>query len=178
MESQVEFAPQQTAAIPQHSMAAPAMAPEPGQAVVIRTKVQPRFSDFDALGHLNNAKYLEYVEVARLHAFGEVLGVDLRKVTAVMGTATVSFLRPIKPFEPLVLETTITEVRPRSIDLRVSFRSGTPGEAPRAIVDVRQVVIDTQTGKTRGVPDELATRIRDLNLGRYPHAAVATAQAL
>lgn len=143
--------------------------------VVIRTKVQPRFSDFDALGHLNNAKYLEYVEVARLHAFGDVLGVDLREVTAVMGTATISFLRPVRPFEPLVLETTITEVRPRSIDVRVSFRGDTDDEAPRAIVEARQVVIDTKTGQVRNVPEELASRIEALTMGRFEHPAVATA---
>ena len=145
------------------------------QIPVIRTPVQTRFADFDALGHLNNAKYLEYVEIARVHAFSDVLGVDLRRITAVMGTATISFLRPVKPFERLVLETAITEVRPRSIDFRVSFLVEDEPHSPRAIVEARQVVVDTRSGEVRSVPDDLAGRISKLVSGQLEHPAVASA---
>lgn len=142
------------------------------QATVVRTRIQPRFSDFDALGHLNNAKYLEYVEVARVHTFAEVLGVNLREISAVMGNANISFLRPIRLFENLVLETAITNVRPRSIDIRISFRAEGDEETPRAIVEARQVVVDLRTGKVRAVPEDLVDRITRLIAGRYEHEAV------
>jgi len=145
------------------------------QIPVVRTSIQTRFADFDALGHLNNAKYLEYVEIARVHTFADVLGVDLRKITAVMGTATISFLRPIRPFEPLILETAITEVRPRSIDFRVSFVVENEPDKPRAIIEARQVVVDTRSGQVCPVPDYLAGRISELSAGRLEHPAVGCA---
>lgn len=36
--------------------------------------VTVRFSDLDALGHVNNAIYLSYLEEARVHFFEEVVG--------------------------------------------------------------------------------------------------------
>ena len=141
---------------------------------VIRTPIQPRFSDFDALGHLNNAKYLEYVEVARMHAFAEVLGVSLQEISAVMGRATINFLRPIKLFENLVLETAITNVHNSSIDLRITFRSDKDEEKPRAIVEARQVVVDVQSGSVTSVPETLRDRIASLVAGGFEHPAVGT----
>ncbi|MFE8072435.1 thioesterase family protein [Marinobacteraceae bacterium S3BR75-40.1] len=144
------------------------------QTPVIRTSIQPRFSDFDALGHLNNAKYLEYVEVARIHAFADVLGVRLQEISAVMGTATINFLRPVQLFEKLVLETAIVDVRHHSIDLRITFRSDNDEGAPKAIVEARQVVVDAKSGKVREVPDFLKDSISSLVAGRLDHPAVGT----
>lgn len=39
-------------------------------------KIQVRFSDLDVLGHVNNTIYLSYFEMARVHYFKELLGVD------------------------------------------------------------------------------------------------------
>lgn len=38
-----------------------------------RTKIQIRFGDTDALGHVNNAFYLSYVELARIEYFDKVM---------------------------------------------------------------------------------------------------------
>ena len=150
----------------------------PIQATVVRTPIQPRFSDFDALGHLNNAKYLEYVEVARVHTFAEILGVDLQEISAVMGNATISFLRPIRLFENLALETAITDVRERSIDIRINFRVGNGEDSPRAIVDARQIIVDARNGKAHPVPKDLTNRITQLIAGDYQHEAVREATIL
>ncbi|MCH2232108.1 MAG: acyl-CoA thioesterase [Crocinitomicaceae bacterium] len=39
-------------------------------------KIQVRFSDVDALGHVNNAVYLNYFEFARIHYFNAMLGTE------------------------------------------------------------------------------------------------------
>lgn len=140
---------------------------------VVRTRIQPRFSDFDSLGHLNNAKYLEYVEVARIHTFAEVLGVDLREISAVISNANISFLRPIRFFDNLVLETAITNVQKRSIDFRITFRTENSDQSPKAIVEATQVIVDVRSGKVSIVPEELADRITQLVTGQYRPASQA-----
>ena len=39
-------------------------------------RIHVRYADLDVLGHVNNSIYLSYFEVARVHYFGEILGLD------------------------------------------------------------------------------------------------------
>ena len=39
-------------------------------------EIYVRFADLDLMGHVNNSVYLSYFEVARVHYFSELLGVD------------------------------------------------------------------------------------------------------
>ncbi|MYM63683.1 thioesterase family protein [Pseudomaricurvus sp. HS19] len=39
---------------------------------VVRTKVQTRYSDTDALGHISNSNYVVYLELGRLDFFNEI----------------------------------------------------------------------------------------------------------
>ncbi|MBM3160479.1 MAG: acyl-CoA thioesterase [Bacteroidetes bacterium] len=40
------------------------------------TKIQVRFADIDAMGHVNNAVYFSYFETARINYFKQILGDD------------------------------------------------------------------------------------------------------
>lgn len=44
--------------------------------IIEPAKIQVRFSDVDALGHVNNAVYLSYFEYARIHYFNRMLGTE------------------------------------------------------------------------------------------------------
>lgn len=48
-------------------------APTPTPARTHRTPIQLRFSDTDALGHINNGSFVVYAETARLTFFNEIL---------------------------------------------------------------------------------------------------------
>ena len=41
-----------------------------------RISIKVRFSDLDAMGHVNNAAYLSYLEEARFDYYNHVLGID------------------------------------------------------------------------------------------------------
>ncbi|HHL53138.1 MAG TPA: acyl-CoA thioesterase, partial [Flammeovirgaceae bacterium] len=58
--------------------------------------IQPRYADFDMLGHLNNATYLTYFEVARLHYF-YTIGWRLKDVSNVVARMEIDFLAPVLP---------------------------------------------------------------------------------
>ncbi|MFM1930886.1 MAG: hypothetical protein RL226_189 [Bacteroidota bacterium] len=40
------------------------------------TNIQVRFADIDAMGHVNNAVYLSYFELARMDFFSKLIGTD------------------------------------------------------------------------------------------------------
>ena len=59
-------------------------------------RLQVRFGDLDALGHVNHAAYLTYVEQARTMYAREVLGVDVPDALRfVIATLRCDFLAPL-----------------------------------------------------------------------------------
>lgn len=44
--------------------------------MVSPAKIQVRFADLDVMEHVNNAVYLSYFEMARVHYFREILGTE------------------------------------------------------------------------------------------------------
>jgi acyl-CoA thioester hydrolase len=59
--------------------------------LLFRLRVEVRFSDCDPLGHVNNAKYLTYLEQARIRLWGGQLGFSSRRA-AEGGSRGVGFI--------------------------------------------------------------------------------------
>ncbi|MBL4736245.1 MAG: acyl-CoA thioesterase, partial [Flavobacteriales bacterium] len=62
-----------------------------------RTHVAIRFADIDKLGHVNNAKYLTYLESARISYFLDVMGeeVNWTKNGIILARAEINFALPV-----------------------------------------------------------------------------------
>jgi acyl-CoA thioester hydrolase len=61
-----------------------------------RTRVEVRFRDIDAFGHVNNAVTSTYVEQARVRYLHDVLAVDpLGLMPLILATITVDYVSPI-----------------------------------------------------------------------------------
>jgi acyl-CoA thioester hydrolase len=60
-------------------------------------KIQIRYADLDALGHVNNSNYLTYFEIARMHYFNELLGKDWdwRNEGMILANSSLEFLKPL-----------------------------------------------------------------------------------
>jgi acyl-CoA thioester hydrolase len=129
-----------------------------------------RFSDVDVYGHVNNVKYFEYYQEARI-AF--VLALSGRLYDAesthrqVVARIDVDYKRPLlfRP-EPYVVQTWVTRVGTSSYDL--SCRIVDPGEEGAETVystaEVRLVAYDTATGRSRPLTAEERQRL-ELSLG-------------
>jgi acyl-CoA thioester hydrolase len=60
-----------------------------------KTPIPIRFSDIDAVGHVNNAIYLTYFEVARFNYWREIIGWNLQENGVIVGRSEVNYLKPI-----------------------------------------------------------------------------------
>jgi len=60
-----------------------------------KTVISVRFSDIDAVGHVNNAVYLTYFEEGRLKYWHEVINWDWNKNGVIVGRSEVNYLKPI-----------------------------------------------------------------------------------
>ena len=60
-----------------------------------KTPIAIRFADIDAFGHVNNAVYLTYFEIARSSYWNEVVHWDWDKMGIIIGRAEINYLKPI-----------------------------------------------------------------------------------
>src|SRR5215210_7654850 len=105
----------------------------PAPATTYRTDIQMRFGDTDALGHVNNASYASYAEVARLD-FLRCLGRSVRSL--ILANLYIDFRRQVCFEEILHVETCVERIGRSSITLAQTIFAG---DQPAA--DVRSVVV-------------------------------------
>ena len=60
-----------------------------------KIQIPLRFSDIDALGHVNNATYLTYFEIARSAYWEEVIEWDWKSLGIIIRKSVVEYIKPI-----------------------------------------------------------------------------------
>ncbi len=89
--------------------------------------VQVRFRDTDAMGHVNNAVYLSYLELARMHYWSLITGRrDYRKVDFILARAEIDYRRQATVGDELKVKVRIAELRRSSFifEYRIEDVSG------------------------------------------------------
>jgi acyl-CoA thioester hydrolase len=120
-----------------------------------RYECHVRFSDVDVYGHVNNVKYFEYYQEARI-AFVLGLGDGLfdpeSSLRQVVARIDVDYKRPILfRAEPYAVETRVTRIGTASYDL--SCRIVDEEATVYSTAEVRLVAFDTGTGRSRPLTD-------------------------
>jgi acyl-CoA thioester hydrolase len=60
-----------------------------------KTPIPIRFSDMDAFGHVNNAVYLTYFEIARTNYWRDIIHWDWDETGIILGRSEINYLKPI-----------------------------------------------------------------------------------
>ena len=116
-----------------------------------------RWSDLDALGHVNNAVYLTLCEQGRIEAFEALLpGGWVGDTSPVLAAASLSFRRPILGTGLAHVATTFET--PGRTSVKTRFTVTLDGEL-RAEGEAVLVWIDVATGRPVPVPDTLRAAI-------------------
>lgn len=137
----------------------------------VKTDIQVRFNDFDVLGHLNNATYSTYIELARVHFFQEVLGMDLTQITGVVSNFNIDFKRPIKYGTPIaVLSRAETECG-RFVNMTFLFANANDVNKVYAQATQRMVAVDPQTSQLSNLPKRIQRDMELLMSGEQAHPA-------
>ena len=115
------------------------------------TSIQTRFSDTDALGHINNASFATYAEIARLEFFG-ALGTTVQSL--ILANLSIDFRRQVLVGERVHIETWIEKLGTSSISVGHTIFANDERAA-----DVRSVVVHFDYASNRPAP--LAAELRD-----------------
>jgi len=120
---------------------------------VHRTDVQVRFGDTDALGHVNNASFASFAELARLD-FLNRFGGSVRSL--ILASLYIDFRRQVAFTDEVYVETSVEKLGTSSVTLAQTIFAG--GE--RA-ADVRSTVVyfDYSNNKARPLTDEMRAAV-------------------
>ncbi len=100
--------------------------------------IQVRFADTDAMGHVNNAKYLTYCEFARIGYWTDVtgdpmmLGTD-RAESLILAEARITYRAQVFHDDRLTVQSRATRIGRTSFTLEHRLVACAPGEAPRLV---------------------------------------------
>ena len=94
-----------------------------------RTSVPIRFSDMDAFGHVNNAVYLTYFEIARSNYWREIVQWNWDETGIILGRSEINYLKPITRHDQIACYVRTTRIGNSSFDvMHVLVKLTTNGE--------------------------------------------------
>jgi len=109
--------------------------------------IQIRFRDTDAMGHVNNAVYLTYLEVARTTYWHQVLAVaNYNEVDFILARAEIDFVRPLHIQDQATVWIRASEIGEKSFRFAYEIVTAT-GVAARA--ETIQVMFDYAANRSK-----------------------------
>lgn len=125
----------------------------------MRVQLQPRYSDYDSRGHVNNAVYLTYFEIGRVHAWLQAVGHS--DPNFIIAEARIAYRSPAMLGEPLAIEVTTSEIRNKAWVWSYRVVDERDG---RLVADgaTTQVMYDYEQRQSVPIPDDLRAALSRL----------------
>ncbi len=119
--------------------------------------VEVRFRDLDALGHVNNAVYLTYLESARIAWWAKVTGgADVANLGMILARAEIDYRSPVLFGESLAVGARCVSIGRSSFVLGMAIVESTAG---RLVAEARKVLVSYDYVAKRSRPiDDLLRR--------------------
>jgi acyl-CoA thioester hydrolase len=121
--------------------------------------IEVRFRDLDALGHVNNAVYLTYLESARMAYWLHVTGRrDLSQMNVILARAEVDYRSPVAFGERLEVGVRCVSIRRSSLVLEQAVEESRTG---RRVAEARKVLVhyDYALGRSQIIPEDFRQKL-------------------
>ena len=138
----------------------------------VRTDIEVRFRDTDAMAHVNNAAYVTYLEVGR-QAYWKAMdtGKSYDKVPFVLANVSIDFRAPATSGDIVCVHLKSTWISRKSWGM--SYRLTNPEDTVLfAEAESVQVTYDYAAGRVMEVPDWLRNKIQGLEGRPLPEPVV------
>jgi acyl-CoA thioester hydrolase len=123
-----------------------------------KIKINVRFSDLDAMQHVNNATYLSYLEEARLDYFNELFNRDKSRLDfeAVVGRIEINYHYPIVLGDDVEILTRVSKIGTKSVDVDqlIGIKKGNEW-IKSASAFTKLVFYDYRSQTTKVIPDDV-----------------------
>lgn len=103
------------------------------------SEVPVRFSDTDAMGHVNNANYLSYLEIARVDYLRKVTGrVRVEDFGVIIARVEIDYKSPVLHNETLLVGCRVSEIGGASIKMDYRVEAKADG---RLVCEAKSVMV-------------------------------------
>ena len=122
--------------------------------ILARVPISVRWRDMDSMGHVNNAKYISYLEEARVRWMLGVEGVAMTdRIAPVVAATNVNYKRPLVWPNDILVELFVERLGSSSVTIGHRILNQKDEGVLYSDGNVVVVWIDTQTGKSASLPD-------------------------
>jgi acyl-CoA thioester hydrolase len=109
-------------------------------------EIAVRFADTDAMGHVNNAKYLTYCEIARIRYWTDVTGMPIALGTEgaeslILAEARITYRAPVFHGEVVTVQSRAARIGRSSFTLEHRLLACVPGGTPRLVAVSESVLV-------------------------------------
>jgi acyl-CoA thioester hydrolase len=137
-----------------------------------RVVIDVRFADTDAMGHVNNAVYLTYCEMARIRYWTDVTGEPVAPgqegaESLILAEARITYRAPVFHGESVSVETRATHIGRSSFTLEHRLTASLPGRPARLVATSDSVLVryDYATGVPVALDDRFVAAIEGFEGG-------------
>jgi acyl-CoA thioester hydrolase len=124
-------------------------------------EITVRFADTDAMGHVNNAVYLTYCEIARIRYWTDITGEPVHLGTRgaeslILAEARITYRAPAFHGEIVTVETRATRIGRTSFTLEHRLLACVEGEEPRLVAISESILVryDYASAQPAALSDE------------------------
>lgn len=121
-----------------------------------------RFMDLDLMQHVNNSRYLNFLEEARIDYAQKIMGTyqDISSLSMVVARIEIDYFKPILFGERIVIYNRVTRLGTKSFTFESILESiGREKKIAARAIQVL-VAIDVKTGKSSPLPDFLKKKVK------------------
>src|SRR5690606_31497180 len=134
--------------------------PHPQPRVLARVPISVRWRDMDAMGHVNNAKYVSYLEEARVRWMNTVPGVSMSdRIAPVVAATNVNYRAPIVWPNDIVVELFVERVGNSSVTIGHRILDQKDESVLYSDGNVVVVWMDTRTGRSAPLPEAIRAAV-------------------
>ncbi|MGS1078551.1 acyl-CoA thioesterase [Pseudoxanthomonas beigongshangi] len=124
----------------------------PERKMLAAIPISVRWRDMDSMGHVNNAKYVSYLEEARVRWILDIPGVSMTdRIAPVVAANNINYRRPLTWPNDILVELYVDRLGTSSVTIghRIVDQNGVLYCDGNVVV----VWMDTHTGKSAPLPD-------------------------
>ena len=128
-----------------------------------KINIKVRFSDLDAMQHVNNATYLTYLEEARIEYFNKIFDRSKSDLNfqAVVGKIEISYLHPIELGDDVEVYTRVSKLGNKSADVEHLIAVKKGNKIINSAESITKLVFyDYKNKTTKLIPEEVKQIIK------------------
>ncbi|PST82922.1 acyl-CoA thioesterase [Pedobacter yulinensis] len=125
-----------------------------------KTAIETRFSDYDMMGHVNNATYFTYLENARAKYWREIIKWDWQKTGIVLAHAELDFIKPIQLNDQIGIYVRTSRIGRSSFELEYKIvKNSAQGEQLCSTGKTTCIAVNYQDKRPTAIPEDERSRM-------------------